>query len=55
MPPCTLSQIVKYLDASGRPVAVVHQYLLANGTLGASGRPDPKWLLHDGTILRAET
>jgi len=23
-------------------IAIVHQYLLPNGTLGGSGRPDPK-------------
>ena len=36
--------MVRYLDADGNVVAMVHQYLLPDGTLGASGNPDPKWL-----------
>lgn len=43
-PPCTRSQVVFYFDQSGARVAVVHQYLRPDGTLGASGKPDPKWL-----------
>src|ERR1700681_3113529 len=46
-PPGTLSQIVSYLDSQGNEVARVHQYLRADGTIGASGRPDPKKLLHN--------
>src|SRR5689334_12693200 len=42
--PGTLGQIVHYFDR-GVEVARVHQYLRRNGTLGASGLPDPKWLL----------
>lgn len=52
-PPGTLSQIVAYYGPQGR-VAVVHQYLRPDGSLGASGRPDPKQLLHEGTLLIAE-
>ena len=44
-PVCTRSQIVTYLDQQGRKVTIVHQYLRPDGTLGAGGRPDPKWLL----------
>lgn len=43
----TRSQIVYYYD-QGEPVAVVHQYLRPDGTLGASGRPDPKHLVVNG-------
>ncbi|HEU0073902.1 MAG TPA: hypothetical protein VFS30_07805 [Dehalococcoidia bacterium] len=35
-------------------VAVVHQYLLPDGSIGGSGRrlPDPKWLRDGDTILK---
>lgn len=49
-PPGTLSQIVAYLDSKGRQVAIVHQYLRTDGSLGGSGRPDPKKLFHQGNI-----
>lgn len=44
-PHCTHSQIVVYY-LRGQMVALVHQYLHPDGTLGASGLPDPKrlWL-----------
>jgi len=43
------SQMVEYLDR-GRLVAICHRYLKADGSLGASGQPDPKWLWVDGDI-----
>jgi len=43
-PFCTRSQIMAYLDARGRRRAVAHRYLRQDGTLGASGQPDPKAL-----------
>jgi len=43
-PYCTRSQMVSYFEQSGRKVAVIHQYRRRDGTLGASGLPDPKWL-----------
>ena len=49
-PHCTRSQIVAYLDAQGRKVALVHQYVLRDGRLGGSGKPDPKELLHQGVL-----
>lgn len=49
-PPCTKSQVLAYLDAYGRKVVVVHRYLRTDGTLGASGRPDPKKLFHKGVL-----
>ena len=42
-PFCTHSQIAAYFEES-ELIAVVHQYLQPDGTLGASGQPDPKWL-----------
>jgi len=42
--------MVAYLDAGGQRIALVHQYLRPDGTIGGSGRPDPKELLEDGII-----
>jgi hypothetical protein len=53
-PVCTRSQYVIYLDKNGKKVAGVHQYLRRDGTIGASGRPDPKELLVDGTLYMLE-
>jgi hypothetical protein len=47
-PECTWSQLVEYVSAKGRRVAEVHQYLRPDGTLGLSGKPDPKGLLDQG-------
>ncbi len=49
-PPCTRSQVIAYINSSGHRVAVVHQYLRKDGTLGGSGKPDPKKLFQDGTL-----
>lgn len=51
-PFCTRSQMVSYRDASDNEVARVHQYLRTDGTIGASGKPDPKRLLVAGTLYR---
>ena len=51
-PFCTRSQIVAYFDAAGLRIAVVHQYLRPNGTIGGSGQPDPKMLIEDGIEYR---
>jgi hypothetical protein len=51
-PYCTRSQIVAYYERDGTPVALVHQYLRTDGTLGASGLPDPKRFF-DGNVLLA--
>ncbi|HEV8364995.1 MAG TPA: hypothetical protein VGQ52_15885 [Gemmatimonadaceae bacterium] len=45
MPAGTRSQIIAYHAFGGAMVAVVHQYLLPDGSIGASGLPDPKRLL----------
>jgi len=49
-PFCTRSQIVAYLDRNGRQVALVHQYVRKDGSIGASGKPDPKKLFHQGML-----
>lgn len=51
-PTGTRSQLVDYVDDGGRSVALVHQYRLADGSIGASGLPDPKWLVLDGVLYR---
>jgi hypothetical protein len=43
----TRSQIVLYRNATGRVVAIVHQYKRPDGTLGASRLPDPKFLVDE--------
>ena len=54
-PVCTRSQVVHYYDVqSMTKVAVVHQYLRQDGTLGASGRPDPKRIKDGDTIYSLE-
>lgn len=52
-PPGALSQTVLYLE--GRQiVAEAHRFLLKDGSIGGSGLPDPKWVLHEETVLIAE-
>lgn len=46
-PPGTWSQSVAYLEGR-RVVAIVHQYKRPDGTLGAWGRPDPKYVVWEG-------
>jgi hypothetical protein len=53
-PFCTRSQYIIYRDKSGRKIAGVHQYLRPDGTIGASGRPDPKQLFFEGTLYIVE-
>jgi len=50
-PPGTTSETVVYFDLQMNRVAFVHQYVLPDGTLGGSGRPDPKRILLDDVIL----
>jgi hypothetical protein len=51
-PFCTRSQILSYHDPSGKKVAIAHQYLRPDGTIGASGLPDPKFVVHGGIRYR---
>jgi hypothetical protein len=50
-PNCTRSQIVIYRDLEGNAIALVHQYLRPDKTLGASGLPDPKYIILGDRIL----
>ena len=54
-PYCTRSQIIYYYDQTGNPFAVVHQYTRPDGTLGASGLPDPKRLILEDRIISVKT
>lgn len=49
-PFCTRSQLLMYFDETGEEVAQVHQYLREDGSIGASGLPDPQLLLVEGTV-----
>lgn len=53
-PYCTRSQTIRYYDANGQWVLEAHQYLRPDGTLGASGRQDPKRLRIGSTIYITE-
>lgn len=50
----TLSQMVSYRDSDNREVARCHQYLRPDGTIGGSGKPDPKRVYLEGTLFRLE-
>jgi hypothetical protein len=50
-PPGTRSQIVSYWEVVGgnlQKVALAHRYMRPDGSLGASGFPDPKQVRHEG-------
>jgi hypothetical protein len=53
-PFCTRSQYVAYYDQEGNKLAEAHQYQRGDGSIGASGRPDPKRLLAETEILIPE-
>lgn len=46
-PFCTRSQYISYRDRMGREVARAHRYLRPDGTIGLSGKPDPKLVLYN--------
>lgn len=50
-PPGTRSQVIRYADLAGQWVVTIHQYLRPDGSLGASGKPDPKRLRIAGTVF----
>jgi len=52
--PGTTSHVVGLVNAEGTVVCKMHFYLRPDGRLGASGRPDPKWLLEDGVVYQAD-
>jgi len=50
-PLCTWSQMCVYWTQNGQPIAMVHQYLRPDGTIGGSGKPDPKRILVENKLL----
>ena len=43
--------MVWYLGHDGQKNVLVHQYLLPDGTIGGSGRPDPKRMILDDEVI----
>ena len=51
LPLGTKSEVIIYHDPANKELYVkVHQYILPDGTIGASGKPDPKAILLDGKM-----
>ena len=50
----TRSQVLRYFDSNGNWIAVVHQIRNPDGTIGASGKPDPRYLQLENEILRVD-
>jgi len=48
------SELLSYRDLNGNEVARVHQFRRPDGTLAASGKPDPKRLFEGGVLYRLE-
>ena len=51
---CTRSQVLRYFDSNGNRIAVVHQIRNPDGTIRASGKPDPKYLQLETEVLRVD-
>jgi len=49
-PFCTKSQLLAYYTTAGQKIAEAHQYLRTDGSIGASGMPDPKEVVHSGSL-----
>jgi len=52
LPAGTRSQMISYVDVNGFELARAHRFLLPDGTIGASGKPDPKRMYKDGKLFR---
>lgn len=50
LPPGTKSEVIVYRNRAKDLYVKVHQYLLPNGTIGASGKPDPKAMKLNGVM-----
>lgn len=46
------STMLSYRDRDGNEMARIHQYQRPDGSIAASGLPDPKRLLQDGILYR---
>jgi hypothetical protein len=49
-----ISESLSYRDKDGNEIARVHQFRRPDGSLAASGKPDPKRLLENGILYRLE-
>jgi hypothetical protein len=49
-----ISEMVSYRDHENNEIARVHQFRRPDGSIAASGRPDPKRLLENGILYRLE-
>ena len=54
-PSDAISRRVAWYDHTGRKTFVVHEFLLSDGTLGASDLPDPKSLREGDTLYISTT
>ena len=54
-PFCTRSQFVRYITRERAEIAGCHQYLRPDGQVGASGKPDPKIVVHEGVAYKIDT
>ena len=55
LPPGSESQEVTYVDANtGDELVRAHRYVLPDGSMGASGKPDPKRIWKDGKLYRLQ-
>lgn len=52
-PAGTRTVVVSYFDDAFNRIFIVHFYLRPDGTIGGSGKPDPKWLFEDGVVYAA--
>ena len=50
LPKGAKSEIVGYFNQFGKKIAEIHRYILPDGTLAASGKPDPKAVFHLGVL-----
>jgi hypothetical protein len=53
-PPGTHSECTGYFDRNGKQIAEVHCYRLPDDSIGASGKLDPKEVVHNGTLYTLE-
>ena len=52
LPAGSQTQMISYREKSGLEIARAYRFLLPDGSIGASGKPDPKRLLKNGTLYR---
>ena len=54
LPPGSNSETVSYRTQNGEELARAHRFVLPDGTIGASGKADPKRVFKDGILYRLE-